>query len=128
MDRKDKEKLKYTPMEKYGIFWMSWEYFQINFRSIYVCRVYPDETCHFVHGQWRGCSTEAWKKHRKEIPEIHEEKNLATWGLDVPDDYVPDKRFLAEVNREVCRRRLMHCPIMIRVHHCWVLKHGFTHY
>ena len=40
-------------------------------------------------------------------------RNLATWGPDVPDDSVPDKRFLAEVNREVCRRRLMHHPIKI---------------
>ena len=65
---------------------MSWEDFKINFRSIYVCRVYPDEMHHFVHGQCRRCSTEAWKKRRKEIPEIHEEKNLATWGPYVLDD------------------------------------------
>lgn len=51
-----KHKLKYTPQAKDGIFWMSWEDFQINFRSIYVCRVYPDEMRHSVHGQWRGCS------------------------------------------------------------------------
>ena len=30
-----KHKLKYTPLEKDGIFWMSWEDFQINFRSIH---------------------------------------------------------------------------------------------
>ena len=62
---------------------MSWEYFQINFRSIYVCQVYPDEMWHSVHGKWCGCSTEAWKKRRKENPGIHEDKNLATWGPDV---------------------------------------------
>ena len=107
---------------------MSWEYFQINFRSIYVCQVYPDEMCHFVHGQWRGCSTEAWKKHRKEIPEIHEEKNLATWDLDVPDDSTPNKRLLAKVNREFCRRRLMHRPNTIQVHSSWGLNQWFTHY
>ena len=94
-----KHKLKYTPLEKYGILWMSWEYFQINFIVIYVCWVYPDEMHHYIHGQWHGCSIEAWKKRRKENPEIHEEKTLATWGPDVPDDFVPDKRFLEEVNR-----------------------------
>ena len=87
---------------------MLWEYFQINFISIYVCRVYPDEMHHSVHEQWHGCSTEDWKKHRKERPESHEERNLETWGADVPDDSVPDKRLLSEVNKEVCRRRLMH--------------------
>ena len=35
-----KHKLKYTPLEKYGILWMSWEYFQINFRSIYLDIIY----------------------------------------------------------------------------------------
>ena len=107
---------------------MSWEYFQINFRSIYMSRVYPDEMCHSIHGKWHGCSNEAWKKRRKEMPEIHEEKNLETWGPDVPDDSVLDKRFLAEVNREVCRRSLVHRPITMRAHHCWGLKHWFTHY
>ncbi|KAK6936992.1 Peptidase C2, calpain, catalytic domain [Dillenia turbinata] len=39
---------------KDGIFWMSWQDFQIHFRSIYVCRVYPAEMRYSVHGQWRG--------------------------------------------------------------------------
>ena len=39
-----------------GIFWMSWQDFQIHFRSIYVCRVYPPEMRYSVHGQWRGYS------------------------------------------------------------------------
>ena len=41
---------------KDGIFWMSWQDFQIHFRSIYVCRVYPPEMRYSVHGQWRGYS------------------------------------------------------------------------
>ena len=28
-----------------GIFWMSWQDFQIHFRSVYVCRVYTLERC-----------------------------------------------------------------------------------
>lgn len=46
------------PLEqsKDGIFWMSWQDFQIHFRSIYVCRVYPSEMRYSVHGQWRGYS------------------------------------------------------------------------
>jgi hypothetical protein len=39
---------------KNGVFWMSWQDFQIHFRSIYVCRVYPPEMRYSVHGQWRG--------------------------------------------------------------------------
>ena len=39
---------------KEGIFWMSWQDFQIHFRSIYVCRVYPPEMRYSVHGQWHG--------------------------------------------------------------------------
>lgn len=39
-----------------GIFWMSWQDFQIHFRSIYVCRVYPPEMRYSIHGQWRGYS------------------------------------------------------------------------
>ncbi|PHT32876.1 Calpain-type cysteine protease DEK1 [Capsicum baccatum] len=30
--------------------------FQIHFRSIYVCRVYPPEMRYSIHGQWRGYS------------------------------------------------------------------------
>ena len=41
---------------KDGVFWMSWQDFQIHFRSIYVCRVYPPEMRYSVHGQWRGYS------------------------------------------------------------------------
>uniref|UniRef100_A0ACD5ZI26 Uncharacterized protein n=1 Tax=Avena sativa TaxID=4498 RepID=A0ACD5ZI26_AVESA len=41
---------------KNGVFWMSWQDFQIHFRSIYVCRVYPPEMRYSVHGQWRGYS------------------------------------------------------------------------
>ena len=41
---------------KDGIFWMSWQDFQIHFRSIYVCRIYPPEMRYSVHGQWRGYS------------------------------------------------------------------------
>lgn len=35
---------------------MSWQDFQIHFRSIYVCRVYPPEMRYSVHSQWRGYS------------------------------------------------------------------------
>ena len=37
---------------------MSWQDFQIHFRSIYVCRVYPPrpEMRYTVHSQWRGYS------------------------------------------------------------------------
>lgn len=35
---------------------MSWQDFQIHFRSIYVCRIYPYEMRYSVHGQWRGYS------------------------------------------------------------------------
>ncbi|XP_020212911.1 calpain-type cysteine protease DEK1 [Cajanus cajan] len=51
-----KHKLKHVPQSKDGIFWMSWQDFQIHFRSIYICRVYPSEMRHSVHGQWRGYS------------------------------------------------------------------------
>ncbi|XP_076948142.1 calpain-type cysteine protease DEK1-like isoform X2 [Bidens hawaiensis] len=51
-----KHKLKHVPQAKDGIFWMSWQDFQIHFRSIYVCRVYPPEMRYSVHGQWRGFS------------------------------------------------------------------------
>ncbi|KAL8255534.1 hypothetical protein R6Q59_030601 [Mikania micrantha] len=51
-----KHKLKHVPRAKDGIFWMSWQDFQIHFRSIYVCRVYPPEMRYSVHGQWRGFS------------------------------------------------------------------------
>lgn len=52
--------LSYSPLlllqSKNGVFWMSWQDFQIHFRSIYVCRVYPPEMRYSVHGQWRGYS------------------------------------------------------------------------
>ncbi|XXG56429.1 hypothetical protein AAC387_Pa03g3838 [Persea americana] len=51
-----KHKLKHFSQSKEGIFWMSWQDFQIHFRSIYVCRVYPPEMRYSVHGQWRGYS------------------------------------------------------------------------
>lgn len=51
-----KHKLKHVPRARDGIFWMSWQDFQIHFRSIYVCRVYPPEMRYSVHGQWRGYS------------------------------------------------------------------------
>ncbi|GKV30284.1 hypothetical protein SLEP1_g39111 [Rubroshorea leprosula] len=51
-----RHKLKHVPQSKEGIFWMSWQDFQIHFRSIYVCRVYPPEMRYSVHGQWRGYS------------------------------------------------------------------------
>lgn len=51
-----KHKLKYISQTKDGIFWMSWQDFQIHFRSIYVCRVYPQEMRYSIHGQWRGYS------------------------------------------------------------------------
>ncbi|ONK69723.1 uncharacterized protein A4U43_C05F26050 [Asparagus officinalis] len=51
-----KHKLKHVPQSKDGIFWMSWQDFQIHFRSIYVCRVYPPEMRYSIHGQWRGYS------------------------------------------------------------------------
>ncbi|GBG77348.1 hypothetical protein CBR_g23680 [Chara braunii] len=49
-----KYKLKYTPKLSDGVFWMSWEDFQVHFRSVYVCRLYPPEMRKVVHGQWRG--------------------------------------------------------------------------
>ncbi|XP_020089245.1 calpain-type cysteine protease ADL1 [Ananas comosus] len=49
-----KHKLKHVPQSKDGIFWMSWQDFQIHFRSIYICRVYPPEMRYTIHGQWRG--------------------------------------------------------------------------
>ncbi|KAJ1405412.1 Peptidase C2, calpain, catalytic domain [Sesbania bispinosa] len=51
-----KHKLKHVPQSKDGIFWMSWQDFQIHFRSIYICRIYPSEMRYSVHGQWRGYS------------------------------------------------------------------------
>ncbi|KAK4725636.1 hypothetical protein R3W88_030553 [Solanum pinnatisectum] len=51
-----KHKLKHVPQANDGIFWMSWQDFQIHFRSIYVCRVYPPEMRYSIHGQWRGYS------------------------------------------------------------------------
>ncbi|XP_043692215.1 calpain-type cysteine protease DEK1-like [Telopea speciosissima] len=51
-----KYKLKHFPQSKDGIFWMSWQDFQVHFRSIYVCRIYPPEMRYSVHGQWRGYS------------------------------------------------------------------------
>ncbi|CAN6470699.1 unnamed protein product [Victoria cruziana] len=51
-----RHKLKHVPQSKDGIFWMSWQDFQLHFRSIYVCRVYPPEMRYSAHGQWRGCS------------------------------------------------------------------------
>ncbi|XP_072998652.1 calpain-type cysteine protease ADL1 [Typha latifolia] len=51
-----KHKLKHVPQSKDGIFWMSWQDFQIHFRSIYVCRVYPPEMRYSINGQWRGYS------------------------------------------------------------------------
>ncbi|KAI4386305.1 hypothetical protein MLD38_004246 [Melastoma candidum] len=51
-----RHKLKHIPQSKDGIFWMSWQDFQIHFRSIYVCRIYPPEMRYSVHGQWRGYS------------------------------------------------------------------------
>ncbi|CAA2992302.1 calpain-type cysteine protease DEK1 [Olea europaea subsp. europaea] len=51
-----KHKLKHVPQARDGIFWMSWQDFQIHFRSIYVCRVYPPEMRYSVHSQWRGYS------------------------------------------------------------------------
>lgn len=51
-----RHKLKHVPQAKDGIFWMSWQDFQIHFRSIYVCRVYPPEMRYSAHGQWRGYS------------------------------------------------------------------------
>ncbi|KAF6155138.1 hypothetical protein GIB67_019664, partial [Kingdonia uniflora] len=51
-----KHKLKHVPQSKDGIFWMSWQDFQIHFRSIYVCRIYPPEMRYSAHGKWRGYS------------------------------------------------------------------------
>lgn len=51
-----KHKLKHVPQSKEGIFWMSWQDFQIHFRNIYICRVYPPEMRYSVHSQWRGYS------------------------------------------------------------------------
>ncbi|PHT33233.1 Calpain-type cysteine protease DEK1 [Capsicum baccatum] len=51
-----KHKLKHVPQANDGSFWMSWQDFQIHFRSTYVCRVYPPEIRYSIHGQWRGYS------------------------------------------------------------------------
>ncbi|GAA0139178.1 cysteine protease [Lithospermum erythrorhizon] len=51
-----RHKLKHVSQAKDGIFWMSWQDFQIHFRSIYVCRVYPSEMRYSAHAQWRGYS------------------------------------------------------------------------
>ncbi|KAI3924358.1 hypothetical protein MKW98_032559 [Papaver atlanticum] len=51
-----KHKLKHVPQSKEGIFWMSWQDFQIHFRSIYICRIYPPDMRYSAHGQWRGYS------------------------------------------------------------------------
>ncbi|ERN17768.1 calpain-type cysteine protease DEK1 [Amborella trichopoda] len=51
-----RHKLKHVAQSKDGIFWMSWQDFQLHFRSIYVCRIYPPEMRYSIHGQWRGCS------------------------------------------------------------------------
>ncbi|GAB2212288.1 hypothetical protein Droror1_Dr00025641 [Drosera rotundifolia] len=68
-----RHKLKHVPQSTEGIFWMSWQDFQIHFRSIYVCRVYPPEMRYAVHGQWRGYSAggcqdyESWHQN----PQFH---------------------------------------------------------
>lgn len=49
-----KHKLKYSPQAANGVFWMSWQDFQLHFRSLYVCRIYPPEMKYSVRGQWRG--------------------------------------------------------------------------
>ncbi|MCO5606609.1 hypothetical protein L7F22_060797 [Adiantum nelumboides] len=49
-----KHKLKYSPQAQDGVFWMSWEDFQIHFCSIYVCRIYPPEMRYSIRGQWRS--------------------------------------------------------------------------
>ncbi|KAL2644549.1 hypothetical protein R1flu_012136 [Riccia fluitans] len=51
-----KHKLKYTPQAADGVFWMSWQDFQLHFRSLYVCRIYPPEMRYSVRGQWRSSS------------------------------------------------------------------------
>lgn len=33
---------------------MAWQDFQLHFRSLYVCRIYPPEMRYAVRGQWRG--------------------------------------------------------------------------
>eukprot|EP00250_Pteridium_aquilinum_P020316 c24782_g3_i2 orf=517-6945(-) len=49
-----KHKLRYSPQAQDGVFWMSWEDFQIHFCSIYVCRIYPPEMRYSIRGQWRS--------------------------------------------------------------------------
>ncbi|KAH6559054.1 hypothetical protein KP509_1Z029900 [Ceratopteris richardii] len=51
-----KHKLKYSPQAQDGVFWMSWEDFQLHFCSIYVCRIYPPEMRYSIRGQWRSHS------------------------------------------------------------------------
>ncbi|PHT49469.1 Calpain-type cysteine protease DEK1 [Capsicum baccatum] len=58
-----KHKLKHVPQTNDGIYWMSWQDFQINFRSIYVCRVYPLEMRYSIHGQWRGYTAEGYQDY-----------------------------------------------------------------
>lgn len=49
-----KHKLKYAPQAQDGVFWMSWQDFQLHFCSIYVCRIYPPEMRYSIRGQWRS--------------------------------------------------------------------------
>ncbi|KAL6195013.1 hypothetical protein ACLB2K_030635 [Fragaria x ananassa] len=58
-----KHKLKHIPQSKDGIFWVSWQDFQIHFRSIYVCRIYPPEMRYSVQGQWGSYSAGGYQDY-----------------------------------------------------------------
>jgi hypothetical protein len=33
---------------------MSWQDFQLHFRSLYICQIYPQEMCSSIHSEWQG--------------------------------------------------------------------------
>jgi hypothetical protein len=47
---------------------MSWQDFQLHFRSLYICQIYPQEMCSSIHGEWQG-------------PTIGGCQNFDTWHL-----------------------------------------------
>eukprot|EP00850_Spirogloea_muscicola_P009608 SM000054S18094 [mRNA] locus=s54:393511:404012:+ [translate_table: standard] len=51
-----KHKLGYKPQAADGIFWMAWDDFQLHFRSLYVCRLYPPNMRTVQRSRWSGTS------------------------------------------------------------------------
>lgn len=56
--------------------------------------------------------------HSTEKPERHEEKQLATWGTDVPDNLVLDRKLLAEALKKVS------CGLLLFIE-CVKFMHGY---